>query len=67
MSPNLHSPARQLIELRIALADLDAWIDRAATQTPPDQLLLRRLQKRRLVLRERTARLAAALDPKQPA
>ena len=67
MSANLHSPERQLIELRIVHADLDATIDRLAEQSPVDQLLLQRLKKRRLVLRDSIARLEAALDPKQPA
>lgn len=64
---NLHSPERQLIDLRIEHAGLDAWIDRLAEQSPLDQLLLQRLKKRRLALRDRIARLEAVLDPKQPA
>ncbi len=64
---NLHSPERQLIDLRIEHAGLDARIDRLAEQAPVDQLLLQRLKKRRLALRDRIARLEAALDPKQPA
>jgi len=64
---NLHSLERQLIELRIEHADLDAWIDRLAEQQPVDQLMLQRLKKRRLALRDAIARLEAALDPKEPA
>ncbi len=64
---NLHSPERQLIELRIEHADLDALIDRVAGQAPLDELMLQRLKKRRLFLRDRIAQLEAALDPKQPA
>ena len=64
---NLHSPERQLIELRIEHADLDALIDRLAEQSPADQLMLQRLKKRRLTLRDAIARLELALDPKQPA
>ena len=67
MTSNLHSPERQLIELRIEHADLDAWIDRLAEQWPVDQLMLQRLKKRRLALRDAIARLEAALDPKEPA
>lgn len=67
MSINLHSPARQLIELRMEHADLDASIDRLAEQSPQDELMLQRLKKRRLALRDRIARLEAALDPKEPA
>ena len=64
---NLHSPKRQLIELRIEHADLDAWIDRLAEQQPVDQLMLQRLKKRRLALRDAISRLEAALEPKEPA
>ena len=72
MTANLHSPERQLIELRIehagvSLADLDASIDRLAEQSPVDELMLQRLKKRRLALRDAMARLEAALDPKEPA
>ncbi|MDO5693145.1 MAG: YdcH family protein [Pseudomonadota bacterium] len=67
MTANLHSPERQLIELRIEHADLDAWIDRLTEQPPVDQLMLQRLKKRRLALRDTIARLEAALDPKEPA
>ena len=48
-------------------ADLDAMIDRAAEQAPVDELMMRRLKKRRLVLRDQIARLELALDPKEPA
>lgn len=67
MTANLHSPERQLIELRIEHADLDASIDRLAEQSPVDELMLQRLKKRRLALRDALARLEAALDPKEPA
>jgi len=67
MTENLHSPHRQLIELRMEHADLDNLIDRAAEQTPVDELSLRRLKKRRLLLRDQIARLELLLDPKEPA
>jgi hypothetical protein len=67
VTSNLHSPERRLIELRIEHADLNAWIDRLTGQPPDDQLMLQRLKKRRLALRDAIARLEAALDPKQPA
>ena len=67
MTANLHSPERQLIELRIEHADLDASIDRLAEQSPVDELMLQRLKKRRLALRDAMARLEAALDPKEAA
>jgi hypothetical protein len=64
---NLRSPERALIELRIEHADLDSLIDRAAAQAPIDELALRRLKKRRLLLRDQIARLEAAIDPPEPA
>ena len=67
MTVNLHSPARQLIELRIEHADLDARIDRLAADATLDQLQLQRLKKQRLALRDRIARLQAALEPREPA
>lgn len=67
MQTNLHSPHRQLIELRMEHADLDNLIDRAATQLPFDELGLRRLKKRRLLLRDEISRLEVQLDPKEPA
>lgn len=67
MDDNLHSPQRQLIELRIEHADLDSLIDRMAVQTPIDELVLRRLKKRRLLLRDRIVHLEAQVDPPEPA
>jgi hypothetical protein len=67
LDSNLHSPERRLIELRIEHADLDAMIDRLAEQTPVDELLMRRLKKRRLALRDQIAQLEIALDGKEPA
>lgn len=67
LDSNLHSLSRQLIELRIEHADLDATIDRLSESSPQDELLLRRLKKRRLALRDQITRLENVLDPKEPA
>ena len=67
LDSNLHSPERRLIELRMEHADLDALIDRAASEHPVDELMIRRLKKRRLMLRDMIAKLELALDPKEPA
>ncbi len=48
-------------------ADLDAMIDRLAEQTPIDELLFRRLKKRRLALRDQITRLEVEIDGKEPA
>ncbi|MBI2772298.1 MAG: YdcH family protein [Burkholderiales bacterium] len=67
MDSNLHSPERHLIELKMEHADLDALIDRLGQETPLDELMMRRLKKRRLGLRDQISRLELALDPKEPA
>ena len=67
MDENLHSPQRRLIELRMEHADLDELIDRNALDRPADELTLRRLKKRRLLLRDEIARIEAQLDPPEPA
>jgi hypothetical protein len=67
MDDNLHSLPRRLIELRIEHADLDSLIDQASIERPTDELVLRRLKKRRLMLRDMIARLEAQLDPPEPA
>lgn len=64
---NLHSLERQLIELKIEHADLNALADTAAHAPPIDELLLRRLKKRRLQLRDRILRLESLLSPAEPA
>ena len=67
MDENLHSPQRRLIELRMEHADLDCLIDQTEGQRQMDELTLRRLKKRRLLLRDQIARLEAQLNPQEPA
>ena len=67
MDINLHSLPRRLIELRIEHGDLDSLIDQAVLTLPDDELSVRRLKKRRLILRDQIARLEAELDPPEPA
>jgi len=67
MAENLHSPQRLLIELRIQHADLDSLIDRAGSTSDADDLVLRRMKKRRLQLRDQISRLESELDPPEPA
>ncbi len=65
---NLRSPERQLIELQMEHADLDALIDQASESGEPlDELRLRRFKKRRLALRDQIVRLQLMLEPKEPA
>ena len=67
MDDNLHSPQRRLIELRMEHADLDSLIDHTSDERPADDLALRRLKKRRLVLRDQISKLEARLEPPEPA
>ena len=67
MDLNLHSLPRRLIELRMEHADLDNLIDQASLNVPDDELSVRRLKKRRLVLRDQIAQIEAELDPPEPA
>lgn len=67
MDENLHSPQRRLIELRMEHADLDDLIDRNLLDRPADDLTLRRLKKRRLLLRDEISQLENQLDPPEPA
>ena len=67
MDINLHSLPRRLIELRIEHGDLDSLIDQTSLTIPDDELSMRRLKKRRLLLRDQIARIEAELDPPEPA
>jgi hypothetical protein len=64
MDEQLHS---RLIELKMEHADLDAMIDRLALETPLDELAMRRLKKRRLLLRDRIEQVSRICDPREPA
>ena len=48
-------------------ADLDAMIDRLGHETPVDELMMRRLKKRRLSLRDEITRYERDLTPNEPA
>ncbi len=67
LTTNLRSPERRLIELRIEHGDLDALIDRVSLEVPADELMMRRLKKQRLGLRDAIAQLERTLAPKDPA
>ncbi len=67
MTDNLRSLERELIELRMEHADLDAAVDRLVNEQPVDELMLRRLKKKKLALRDDITRLESLLDPAEPA
>ena len=48
-------------------ADIDALVDIAARAKPMDELRLRRLKKRRLLLRDRISVIQLTLMPPEPA
>jgi hypothetical protein len=51
----------------MAHADLDQLIDLAGEQAAIDELALKRLKKRRLLLRDQISQLEAELDPPEKA
>lgn len=63
IDPDLDSPVRELIALRVEHGDLNAMIDAASQALPLNELALRRLKKKRLALRDKIARLESALIP----
>lgn len=58
---------RQLHELHIEHRDLDQVIAHLTDHPPPDELLVRRLKKRKLVLKDRILLLETLLVPDIPA
>lgn len=57
----------QLQELRVEHRDLDEAIARLADAPPADELLLRRLKKRKLQLKDRITVIERLLEPDIPA
>ena len=55
--------SRQLVELRIAHRDLDTAIARLADDAHCDELQLKRLKKRKLLLKDAIAKLVSKLIP----
>jgi hypothetical protein len=53
----------RLVELRTEHRDLDEAISRLTLAPPEDQLLLRRLKKRKLLIKDRVSALERLLDP----
>lgn len=53
----------RLVELRIEHRDLDEAVNRLILTPPEDQLVLRRLKKRKLLIKDRISALERLLDP----
>jgi hypothetical protein len=56
-----------LHEMQVEHRDLDLVIDHLMLNPPPDQLLVRRLKKRKLLLKDRISQLERMLVPDIPA
>ena len=52
-----------LAEMDLEHRDLDLVIDHLLLSPPPDELLVRRLKKRKLVLKDRISQLQSTLEP----
>jgi hypothetical protein len=57
----------RLHALQVEHRDLDEVIDRLVTTPSQDELLLQRLKKRKLLLKDRIAQLERMLEPDIPA
>jgi hypothetical protein len=53
----------KLVDLRVEHRDLDDAIERLTTAPPEDDLMLRRLKKRKLLIKDRISALERLLDP----
>ena len=67
MTPDAEQVRTQLIELEIEHRDLDDAIDRLQDAANRDDLLLRRMKKRKLQLKDQILRLQMQLVPDIPA
>jgi hypothetical protein len=57
------SMKKQLAELRLEHRDLDDVIERLSEEAPFNQLQIRRLKKRKLMLKDQISRLESAIWP----
>lgn len=53
----------RLVELRVEHRDLDEAIERLTDSPPEDDLMVRRLKKRKLAIKDRISALERLLDP----
>jgi hypothetical protein len=68
MYDNIGNPERvafqqRIVELKMEHRDLDTAIDRLAADPAHDELQLRRLKRRKLLLKDQIARLEREIDP----
>ena len=58
---------RRMVQLRQEHRDLDSVIDRLSADIQADELALKRLKKRKLLLKDQIAWIESALIPDEPA
>jgi len=68
MDDNIGNPQRvafqqRIVELKMEHRDLDTAIERLAADSAHDELQLRRLKRRKLLLKDQIARLEREIDP----
>jgi len=68
MDENIGNPERvafqqRIVELKLEHRDLDTAIERLADDPVHDELQLRRLKRRKLLLKDQIARLEREIDP----
>ena len=68
MDDNIGNPERvalqqRIVEMKLEHRDLDTAIDRLAADPAHDELQLRRLKRRKLLLKDQIARLEREIDP----
>jgi len=68
MDDNIGNPERvafqqRIVELKMEHRDLDTAIERLAADSACDELQLRRLKRRKLLLKDQIARLEREIDP----
>jgi hypothetical protein len=68
MDDNIGNPERvalqeRIVELKMEHRDLDAAIERLEADQAHDELQIRRLKRRKLLLKDQIARLEREIDP----
>ncbi len=68
MDDNIGNPERvalqqRIVEMKLEHRDLDTAIDRLAADPAHDELQLRRLKRRKLLLKDQIARIEREIDP----
>ena len=68
MDDNIGNPQRvafqqRIVELKMEHRDLDTAIERLAADSAHDELQLRRLKRRKLLLKDQITRLEREIDP----